>query len=135
MRLLTIMLSILTVGVLAYAGFKFKERSETPEIQVVGDTIYDAGVVSSKKPLVHVFKIVNPHAFPVTLQEPVSGCDCTKVSLSANAIPAHGSAAVTVSVEPEGKNINGSAAITAAYNGKHSETWLFVKGVPSTAAH
>jgi len=128
MRFATIFLTIITFMLAGYTWMRVRQQSETPDIRVIGGGVYDAGVVSANKTIVHRFKIINPHSFPVLLSTPDVGCSCTTALASAPVIPANGTATVTLSIEPEVGNLSGSVSILTEHNRLKSETWLFVKG-------
>lgn len=70
----------------------------------------------------------NYDPFSLNLEAPSVGCTCTTATVSASRIPAHGTADVTLHVEPENGKFSGSASIATSYAGKSAETWLMVTG-------
>lgn len=128
MRPIFYLLFITIVFLIGYIAWDLYRISQQPNVTVVGGVAYDAGEVSSKRPIVHIFKIVNPHSFAVGILTPMAGCTCTTATTSVDIIPPNGTAQITLIVDPEDKNISGSASIVTTYGRKAVETWLFVTG-------
>lgn len=138
MRIALVTLSIATLCVAGYALMGIRERRASPTIDVNGGIVFDAGTVRGTQPVTHTFKIDNPNPFTIGLSTPQAGCTCTTASVSMWSIPPHGSASVTLKVDPEDGNLSGSASIVTTHNGRHVETELFVTGQVAgkgTASH
>ena len=133
MRYYTIPLLIITVILFGYAFWQIQQRNALPNVQIDGGGVYDGGIVTAGSSLVHTFRVKNPHPFALYLEAPSAGCTCTTATVSTSHIPAHGTADVTLHVEPENGKFTGSASIVTTHAGKSAETWLMVAGKSSAA--
>lgn len=135
MRYYTIPLLIIIVVLFGYTLWQMKQRNALPNVQINGGEVYDGGTVAAGSSLVHTFRVRNPHPFALSLEAPSAGCTCTTATVSTSHIPAHGTADVTLHVEPENGEISGSASIVTTHAGKRAETWLIVTGKTQGAKH
>ena len=122
--------SLIVISLLVGAGFISKTRGrENPDVEVAGGAVYDAGNVPVSHPLVHAFRLNNPHAFAVGLSIVTTGCDCTTAKASASAIPPHGAADVILNVKLEDTNdVSSGVCIATTHGGQKVETWLLLTG-------
>ncbi|BDI28206.1 hypothetical protein CCAX7_002570 [Capsulimonas corticalis] len=122
--------ALIAVSVLVGVGVASKVRgSETPNVSVLGGLVYDAGRTPAGHPLTHVYRLNNPHSFPVGLSIVTTGCECTTAQASAAVIPAHGKADVTLRVKLEDtNNISAGACFATTHGGQRVETWLLLTG-------
>jgi len=133
MRNCIAILSVISVALLGCSTWMLWQNAVPLRVNVVGGPVFDAGPVSSRRPVIHVFKIENPNQFPVQINAPVTGCTCTTAELSASAIPPHGNVTVTLHVEPEDGSITGSVLVTVRHGRKTAETELLVDSGSSTS--
>ncbi|MEO7718479.1 MAG: DUF1573 domain-containing protein [Capsulimonas sp.] len=130
---MNIRISILLLAVLLLLfglGISTKmRRNETPDVQVAGGLIYDAGAIPGDRPLMHTFQLTNPHSFPVGLSIVTTGCECTTATVSAPTIPPHGQADVIVRVTLEDtKDISSGLCFAVTHGDKRVENWLLITG-------
>lgn len=128
MRYYTALLTIVTLVLFGFAGWQMQERNASPDVHVVGGGVYDSGTIPAGVPLMHIFTVENPHSFALGLGASAVGCACTTVTVSASTIPPHGTAEVTLRVEPEDGKFSGSASIITTHKRKSTKTWLIATG-------
>ena len=128
MRYFIALLTAAIVILIGYAVWLTQQRNALPDVHIVEGGIYDGRTVANGAALVHTFKVENPHSFALGLEAPVASCACTTATVSASGIPAHGTAEVTLRVEPEDGKFSGSASVITTHGSKSAETWLIVTG-------
>lgn len=128
MRYPVVILSLISLALCFCYVVYFIQVRARPTVVVDGGEVFDSGVVVSKAPLVHIFRVENPHPFPVQVSALTNGCACTTSVLSASTIPSHGSVEVSLRVAPEDGEIQGSAFLTSRRGGMSVDTYLFVTG-------
>lgn len=117
-----------TIAAIVFVSNITVTREADPSVSVVGGNMYNAGAVRPGSAVVHVFTLANPHPYAMGLTTALPGCACTTAAASASSVPAHGRATVTLRVEPEDGQINGSAEFATTRGIERVETVLFVTG-------
>ena len=121
-------IALLTVFTVTLTSCILWQRDALPDVYVAGGEVYDGGIISAGAPLMHTFTMENPHSFALGLEASAVGCACTTVTVSASIIPPHGTAKVTLRVEPEAGKFSGSASIITTHGRKSAKTWLIATG-------
>lgn len=100
-----------------------------PTVTVEGGTIYEVGQTNTGQIVAHIFRLYNPHPYPIRVAIVTPGCTCTTAKTDRTTILPYENASVTVSTEAEQiGDLNAGADVYTERGNESKETWLLITG-------
>jgi hypothetical protein len=112
--------------VLGFIGAKAQTETNTTDLLVIKETVFDFGKIPQGKPVYHYFEIANNSNKPFKLDNVQASCGCTTPEWSKDEIAANGTAKIKVGYNAANEGIF-EKYITISYNGNQTKQ-IKIKG-------